>query len=202
MSNHRYASEAPRSRAGGRVIALGASTGGTVALERLLACFPEHGPPVLITQHIPGSFSKALAKTLSRAGPLEVVEARDGQPVQTGFAYLAPGGQHLELDKLEGAYFCKVSDSPPVGGHRPSVDVLFHSVARNAGALAIAMLLTGMGRDGAEGLAAIRRNGGHTFAQDKSSSVVWGMPKAAIELGAAVHVRSLGELESFFATEL
>lgn len=202
MNNPPHPSEAPRSISGGRVIALGASTGGTIALERLLASFPEHGPPVLIAQHIPGQFSKSLAKTLTRAGRLEVVEAEPEHPIQSGYAYLAPGGHHLELEKTRGAYSCRVTDSSPVNGHRPSVDVLFHSVARNAGALSIAMLLTGMGRDGAEGLAAIRRSGGFTIAQDESSSVIWGMPRAAIELGAAVAVRSLGEIESFLATEL
>lgn len=178
----------------GCVIAMGASTGGTVALERILKRLPGDAPPIVMTQHIPKRFSGALARRLDGVGPVRVVEATDGLPIHRGHAYLAPGDLHLCLALRAGGYECRLSDAPPVQHHRPSVDVLFRSVAQAAGKHAVGVLLTGMGSDGARGLREIRDRGGLTLAQDEASSVIWGMPKAAIDAGGVCRVLSLLEI--------
>lgn len=166
------------------VIALGASTGGTEALRVVLSGMPPDAPPVVIAQHIPAQFSGAFAARLDAASAMRVCEAGDGQPILQGHAYLAPGGRHLLVARDGSRYVCRLHDGPPVNRHKPSVDVLFRSVARSAGSRAIGAILTGMGDDGARGLREMRDGGAHTIGQDEASCVVWGMPLAAKNLGA------------------
>lgn len=166
------------------VIAIGASTGGTEAIKDVLLGLSTEGPAVVIAQHIPPGFSRSFAERMDRSTPLTVCEAEEGMRLLQGHAYIAPGGRHLEIVHRSGHLRCHLSDAPPVNRHRPSVDVLFDSVAATAGSNAIGIILTGMGRDGAAGLARLRAAGARTFAQDKASSVVFGMPQAAIQLDA------------------
>jgi two-component system chemotaxis response regulator CheB len=168
----------------GRLIAIGSSTGGVEALITVLSRFPANCPPTVITQHMPATFTKSFSERLDRMCAPKVAEAYDGAPLEPGRVYIAPGGEsHLEVTG-SGPLRCRLSTGPAVNGHRPSVDVLFQSVAKVAGPRAVGAILTGMGRDGAEGLLAMRKAGGHTFGQDESSCVVYGMPKAAFEIGA------------------
>jgi len=171
-----------------RVIGIGASTGGTEAIKEVLCGLPPDSPGILIAQHIPRAFSASFARRLNDSCSLNVCEAEDGQQILTGHAYLAPGDRHLCLARDGSRYVCRVEDSAPVNRHKPSVDVLFRSLARNAGRNALALLLTGMGKDGARGLLDIRRAGGRTLVQDEATSVVWGMPGEAVALGAAQHI--------------
>lgn len=174
-----------------RLIALGASTGGTEALRYVLTQFPPNAPAVVIAQHIPGGFSRAFAQRLDRETALTVYEASDGQPITPGHAYVAPGGYHLRVERNGARWFCRIGEDEPVNRHRPSVDVLFHSVAQAAGKNAVAGILTGMGDDGARGMLALRDAGAYTLAQDEASSVVWGMPGSAVKLGAVVDIAPL-----------
>lgn len=169
----------------GPVIAIGASTGGTEAVRVVLEAMPPDAPPILITQHIPAAFSGPFAQRMDRVSAMRVCEAQDGQSVQSGHAYVAPGGMHLLLMWDGARYVCRLHDGPPVNRHKPSVDVLFRSVAMCAGSGAVAALLTGMGDDGARGLLELKENGADTLVQDEPSSVVWGMPGAAWKMGAA-----------------
>ena len=190
------AKKAPRPawRTTDRLIALGASTGGTEAVKEVLMAMPADAPAVVITQHIPPAFSRSFAERMDRSSPMSVSEAQNGQPIVAGCAYIAPGDRHL-LVQRDGAHFrCQLSDGPPVNHHRPSVDVLFRSVAQAAGANAVGAILTGMGEDGAQGLLEMRAAGAHTLAQDEASSVVWGMPGAAVKLGAVSQVAPLERL--------
>ncbi len=168
-----------------RVLAIGASTGGVEALLAILSSFPANCPPTLITQHMPAAFTPSFAKRLDRSCAASVEEARDGAPLSVGQVYLAPGGvAHLELaGPANGPWHCRLTESGPVNGHRPSVDMLFASVALTARMRAVGVVLTGMGRDGARGLLAMREAGAHTIGQDEASCVVYGMPKAAFEIG-------------------
>lgn len=167
------------------VIALGASTGGVEALLNVVAGFPANCPATVITQHMPANFTPSFAARLDRSCAARVTEAVDGDELAVGAVYLAPGGdRHLKVVKSGSRWVCRLEASDPVSGHRPSVDVLFSSVAQAAGASAVGAILTGMGRDGAEGLLAMRRAGARTFGQDEATSVVFGMPRAAFELGA------------------
>jgi two-component system chemotaxis response regulator CheB len=178
----------------GHVIAIGSSTGGVEALITMLSCFPNNCPPTVITQHMPATFTASFAARLNRLCAPHVEEASNGAPLQPGRIYLAPGGAaHLEV---HGALHprCRLIETPLVNGHRPSVDVLFHSVARVCGAHAVGVILTGMGRDGAQGLKAMRAAGARTLGQDEASSVVYGMPKAAYELGAVERQLSLSAI--------
>ncbi len=169
---------------GDNILAIGSSTGGVEALLTIIERLPANCPPTVITQHMPGTFTKSFAERLNRACAAEVKEAADGDALAPGKIFLAPGGErHLELDGINHLR-CRVSPGPPVNGHRPSVDKLFESVARTAKARAIGVILTGMGRDGANGLLSIRQAGGRTIGQDEASCVVYGMPKAAFEIGA------------------
>jgi two-component system chemotaxis response regulator CheB len=178
----------------GRVIAIGSSTGGVEALIAILSRFPANCPPTLITQHMPATFTRSFAERLDRLCAPNVAEARDGAALETGRVYIAPGGEHhLELGGAA-TLRCRLSDGPPVNGHRPSVDVLFRSVAKAAGRRGVGAILTGMGRDGAEGLLAMRCAGACTFGQDEASSVVYGMPKAAFEIGAVERQAPLDRL--------
>ena len=177
-----------------RVIAIGASTGGTEALARIFAALPADGPGIVIAQHIVAEFSSRFAERLDRSSAYTVREARDGDAILRGHAYLAPGHQHLRVTRSGARYLCALSDEPPHNRHRPSVDVLFDSVAEAVGANAIGVLLTGMGADGAAGLAAMRAQGARTIAQDKETSVVWGMPGEAVKRDAASEVLPLDRI--------
>ncbi len=177
-----------------RVVAIGASTGGVVALECVLRALPAQAPGIVIVQHMPELFTGAFAARLNGECALEVREARTGDGVLPGIALIAPGGRHLLLRRDGARYMVEVKEGPPVNRHRPSVDVLFRSVAAIAGRNAAGVILTGMGRDGAKGLLEMREAGARTVAQDEASSVVFGMPKAAIEVGAAEDVVSLEQV--------
>ena len=168
----------------GKVVAIGSSTGGVEALLAVLSGFPANCPPVLITQHMPASFTRRFAERLDKVCAPTVLEATDGAQLAAGRVYLAPGGaQHLQLDCRDGRR-CRLVDGPAVNGHRPSVEVLFRSVAAGAGKRAVGVILTGMGGDGAAGLLAMRQAGARTLGQDEATSIVYGMPKMAFEAGA------------------
>jgi two-component system chemotaxis response regulator CheB len=171
-----------------KVIVIGASTGGTDAIRNLLASLPGGLPGILIAQHMPESFTRTFAERLNQLCRFAVKEAQHGEPVLAGHAYVAPGHSHLLLARQGGAYRVVLSQDPPLNFHRPSVDLLFRSAARWAGKQAIGILLTGMGKDGAAGLLEMHRAGAWTFAQDEASSVVFGMPREAIALGAVDEV--------------
>ena len=175
-----------------RVIVMGASTGGAEALKDILVAVPEDCPPILIAQHMPGTFTKLFAKRLDGLCKITVKEAEDNEPALPGHAYVAPGGFHLRVERFGArGYGIKIGSDAAVNLHRPSVDVLFYSAAESAGADAIGVILTGMGKDGAQGLLAMRKSGAFTLAQDEASSIVFGMPKEAIDIGAAEMVAPL-----------
>ncbi len=174
-----------------RIIAIGASTGGTEAIREVLEALPADAPAIVISQHIPAAFSKAFAERVNRASAMSVCEAQDGQYILPGHVYIAPGDRHLLVERDGARYRCKLSDGPHVNRHRPSVDVMFRSVAQNVGPNGTGVILTGMGDDGARGLKEMLEAGAGTIAQDEASSVVWGMPGAAHKLGAAEHVLPL-----------
>jgi two-component system chemotaxis response regulator CheB len=176
---------AARFRTTDRLIAIGASAGGTEALRVVLEQMPPDAPAIVMTQHIPGGFSRAFVERLDRHSPMLVREASDGEAILPGHAYVPPGDRHLRVIRDGARWRCRIDDGPPVNRHRPAVDVLFHSVAQNAGANAIGAILTGMGDDGARGLLEMRQAGAPTLVQDEATSVVWGMPGAAVKLGAA-----------------
>jgi two-component system, chemotaxis family, protein-glutamate methylesterase/glutaminase len=176
------------------LIAIGGSTGGTEAIARVLRGLPKDAPGVLVVQHIPPVFSRAFASRLNDMCALEVKEAEDGDQLRPGLALVAPGDFHMVLRKQGARYFVNVKSGPKVCYQRPSVDILFFSVAEAAGPSATAALLTGMGADGAQGLLKIRQIGAHTIAQDEASCVVFGMPREAIALGAAEKVLPLDRI--------
>jgi two-component system chemotaxis response regulator CheB len=167
-----------------QVVAIGASTGGTVAVERILKSLPHNAPGILITQHMPELFTRYFATRLKETSQLDVREAQGGESVVPGVALVAPGNKHMLLRRSGARYVAEVKEGPRVNRHRPSVDVMFRSVAHAAGRNAVGVLLTGMGGDGAQGLLAMHEAGAFTVAQDEASCVVFGMPKVAIDLGA------------------
>jgi len=168
----------------GEMVAIGSSTGGVEALLTVLAHYPENCPPTVITQHMPSTFTRNFAARLDRSTPAHVQEAYDDAPLEIGKVYLAPGGDaHLEVARA-GGLRCRLRPGEPISGHRPSVDALFRSVAQSAGSAALGVILTGMGRDGAQGLAAMRAAGAQTLGQDEATSVVYGMPRVAFDTGA------------------
>jgi two-component system chemotaxis response regulator CheB len=177
-----------------KVIAIGASTGGTEALRHFLTHTPATSPGILITQHMPPGFTKSFADQLNTICEVTVKEATNGERVMRGHAYIAPGGKHMELYRSGAKYFIKIKEGPLVNRHKPSVEVLFNSVAVHAGQNAVGIIMTGMGRDGAEGLLTMKEAGARTIAQDEKSCIVFGMPKEAIKLGAADQVMSLEDM--------
>jgi two-component system chemotaxis response regulator CheB len=194
-----------RAPAGGSrtLILLGASTGGTEALRDVLTRLPGGLPPIVIVQHIPAMFSRAFADRLDRQCAFRVHEAQDGDLLEPGHAFIAPGNFHLLVGRQGGQYRARVIDGPPVWHQRPAVDLLFKSVVdAGAGAQVIAGVLTGMGKDGAEGLLRLRERGAATFAQDEASCVVYGMPRAAWEIGAAQRQVALQRIPEYICQQL
>lgn len=181
-------------RAVRHLVAIGSSTGGTQAIERMLEAFPADCPPIVIVQHIPAGFSRSFAARLDRVLPMEVKEADNGDLVTEGRVLIAPGGFHMLLERRFGGYRVAIKDGPLVCYQRPSVDVLFGSVARVAGADAVAVILTGMGSDGAQGMKSIRDRKGWTLAQDEASCVVYGMPREAVKAGGVEESVSLADI--------
>jgi two-component system chemotaxis response regulator CheB len=179
-----------------RIIAIGASTGGTEAIKEVLIRLPPDTPGIVITQHIPKLFSGAFARRMDACCQVSVCEAEDGQQILRGHAYVAPGDMHLLLVRDGARYVCRLDDGPPVNRHKPSVDVLFRSVAQQAGRNAIGVILTGMGKDGALGLKEMRDAGARTVAQDEATSIVWGMPGEAVAVGGAADVLPLSDIWS------
>lgn len=167
-----------------KIICIGASAGGVEAMRSLAPAFSEESPPILYVQHMPKEFTARYAERLNAISSLNVSEAQNGQDVLPGHMYVAPGGAHLLLARSMGRFVCRLDDGPLVSGHRPSVDRLFQSVGDVVGANAVGVILTGMGRDGAEGLLSLRQAGAITLGQDEASSVIYGMPRVAYEIGA------------------
>lgn len=190
------ANAASEYRAGRKIVAIGSSTGGVEALIAVLQKFPANCPPTVITQHMPHTFTKSFSERLNRLCAPTVQEATDGARLEIGKIYLAPGGErHLQVANPSSPC-CRLLDREPVNGHRPSVDVLFDSVAELAGRNAVGVILTGMGRDGASGLLKMRHAGARTFGQNEKTCVVYGMPRVAYELGAVetqLPLSSIGE---------
>ena len=177
-----------------RIVAVGASTGGTEAIREFLMGLPADSPAVVIAQHIPAAFSAPFTRRMDALCQLSVCEPHDGQYIMPGHVYIAPGGKHLLVERDGARYLCRLNDGPPVNRHCPSVDVLFRSVAQNVGPNAVGVILTGMGDDGARGLKEMRDAGAPTIAQDEASSVVWGMPGAAVKMGGAQEILPLGRV--------
>ncbi len=171
-----------------KLIIIGASTGGTEAIKEVLTHFPADVPGILVTQHMPETFTKSFADRLNSLCRISVKEAEHNERILPGHAYIAPGHSHLLLKRSGANYVTELSQGPPVNRHRPSVDVLFRSAANVAGANALGIILTGMGKDGAQGMLEMRQAGSHTIAQDEASCVVFGMPREAIALGAAAEI--------------
>ena len=187
---------------GNKVIAVGASTGGTVAIDALLCAMPVNTPGMAIVQHMPEKFTASFAERLNERSQIEIREARDNDRLAPGVALIAPGNHHMIIKQGIGGYMVKIIDGPKVQYQRPSVDVLFQSVAENAGSNAIGVLLTGMGSDGAQGLLEMHQNGAYTIAQDEKTSVVFGMPMVAIKLKAVDKVSPLPEIPGNIFMEL
>ncbi len=177
-----------------QIIAIGASTGGTEAIRAVLESLPGDGPGIAIVQHITAAFNSHFVRRLDEVVPMRVCVAEDGAPILDGHAYVAPANQHLQVARRDDDFTCQLNDDAPENYHRPSVDVLFESVAKHAGSDAVGVILTGMGSDGARGMAALRKAGAGTIAQDERSSVVWGMPGAAVKLGGAASILPLDRI--------
>jgi two-component system chemotaxis response regulator CheB len=180
-----------------KVLVIGASTGGTVAIEQILNKLPADAPPTLIVQHMPPLFTKSFAQRVNGLTEMEILEAQDNDQLKRGTALIAPGGRHMILNKGPRGYYVTVKDGPPVNRHKPSVDVLFRSAANTLGSNAVGIILTGMGDDGARGLKEMRDAGAHTIAQDEETCVVFGMPKVAIEMGGVDKVLPLGSIAKY-----
>lgn len=177
-----------------RIIGIGSSTGGTEAIKDVLGALPPDMPGIVISQHIPEAFSGPFAARVDGLSQLTVVEARDGQQVVPGHAYIAPGNRHLVVQRDGARYVCRLNDGPPVNRHKPSVDVMLRSLAQNAGPNTIGVMLTGMGDDGAAGMGEVKESGGTILAQDENSSVVWGMPGEVVKRGFADEVLPLNRI--------
>ncbi len=190
---------APPARQGGTVIAMGASTGGTEAIAEIFKGLPEDVPGIVIVQHMPEKFTRAFADRINGFARPAVKEAENGDRLYAGMVLIAPGNRHVLLRSDARGYYVEINDGLPVNRHRPSVDVLFRSVAQVAGRNAVGVLLTGMGSDGAAGLFEMKEAGSKTVAQDEASSVVFGMPREAIKIGAADMVMNIGEIVSYIS---
>ena len=177
-----------------QVVCIGASTGGVEAIREVICQLPPNFPGVLITQHMPGKFTTSFANRMNTITRVTVCEAQHNQRILPGHVYIAPGEHHLEINRSGANYICRLTDEAPVSGHRPSVDVLFNSAAKVAGANAIGVILTGMGRDGAEGMLKLRQAGAFTIGQDEPSCVVYGMPKVAFETGGVQQQAPLSKI--------
>ncbi len=177
-----------------KLIALGASTGGTEAIKAVVRNLPATTPAIVISQHLPLAFSESFARHVVQVSEMIACIASDGQSICSGTVYIAPGDQHLMIAKSGGHYVCQLNDGPPVNRHKPAVDVMFQSVAQNVGSNSIGILLTGMGSDGANGMKEMHEAGSSTIIQDENTSVVWGMPGAAFKLGCADHVVPLNRV--------
>lgn len=185
------------------IIGIGASTGGTEAIRYLLEVLPAMMPPIVITQHIKSVFSQSFAKRLNRASMLQVEAlCSENAPLVNGRVYVAPGDHHMRVQKKAGHYYASPCDGEPVHRHKPSVDVMFSSIAQAAGSKGLSILLTGMGKDGAQGMLEMKRAGAMTVVQDENSSVVWGMPKAALKLEAAQNVLPLDKIAAYLINEV
>jgi len=177
-----------------RIIAVGASTGGTEAIREFLIGMTAESPGIVIVQHMPENFTRMFAERLDGLCQINVKEAEHNDPILPGHAYIAPGGKHLWVKREEGQLLCKLSTEPPMNLHRPSVDFLFLSAAKHVGPDAVGVIMTGMGRDGAQGMLKMKEKGCWTIAQDEATSVIFGMPREAIEAGAVHEVAPLGRL--------
>jgi len=177
-----------------KIMAIGASTGGTEAIKAVLLQMPVNAPGIVIAQHMPAGFTRSFAERLNKLVRLSVVEARGEERILPGHVFIAPGDRHLTVVRSGSDYLTRLSDAPPRNRHCPSVDVLFESVADICGKNALGVLLTGMGKDGAQGLLQMHKKGSFTLAQDEQSCVVYGMPKEAVAVGAVDQVKSLNDL--------
>ncbi len=177
-----------------KVVAIGASTGGTEAIREVISRLPKNAPPVVIVQHMPQNFTKAFAERLNQICQVEVKEATDGEYLAKGKVLIAPGNQHMEIRRSGVNYYVTVFEGPMLFHQRPSVEILFNSVATYAGQNSVGVILTGMGKDGAQGLLNMRNAGAKTIAQDEKTCIVFGMPKEAIELGAAQVIKPLNQI--------
>jgi len=185
-----------------KVIAIGASTGGVNAILKILSALPSDLPPILVVQHMPLRFTNIFAQSINNLSAMNVREAADGDNPANGQVLIAPAGRHMELKTENGKLYIRLSDSPKINHQRPSIDVLFNSVAHSAGKSAIGVILTGMGKDGAAGLLEMRHHGAFTIAQDEHTSVVYGMPKEAANIGAASTTVPLDEISSIILSAL
>lgn len=179
---------------GDRIVCIGASTGGTEAIKEVLCRLPSNMPGIVMVQHMPEMFTASFARRLDSLAPVRVKEAEQGERILPGHAYLAPGHSHLEIRRSGTGYVCELLQTPPYNRHRPAVDVLFNSAAQHARGSAVAALLTGMGKDGAQGMLALRRAGAWTIGQDQESCVVYGMPREAAQIGACCEVAPLTQV--------
>lgn len=177
-----------------RLVALGASTGGTEAIKDIVSLLPADAPAMVVTQHMPEAFTASFANRLDGLSAMTVQEARDGQQILPGSVYIAPGGRHLLVVRDGARYVCRLHHGPPVNRHKPSVDVMFRSIAQHVGPNAVGVILTGMGADGAQGLHEMHAAGAATIAQDEKTSVVWGMPGEAVKLGGVDQVLPLHQI--------
>jgi two-component system chemotaxis response regulator CheB len=184
------------------VIAIGASTGGTEAIKDVLGSLPEEMPPIVMVQHMPDTFTPSFARRLDSLSKLTVIEARGGERLHPGMAYLAPGHSHMRVRKSAGGFILELSREEPVNRHRPAADVLFRSVAEQVRHNGLGVILTGMGKDGAQGLLAMRQAGAWNIGQDQASCVVYGMPREAAEIGALDEVASLGDISRRIVAKL
>ena len=185
-----------------KIIAIGASTGGVNAIREILSSLPSDLPPILIVQHMPLRFTNIFAQNIDTFSEMNVREAVDGDKPAKGHVLIAPAGKHMELKSNSLDLYVQLSDSPKINYQRPSIDVLFKSVAHSAGGSAIGVILTGMGKDGAAGLLEMKRQGAYTIAQDEKTSVVYGMPREAVNIGAACITVSLDEIASAILSAL
>jgi two-component system chemotaxis response regulator CheB len=195
---------APAAAGGQRIVAIGTSTGGTQALEEVLSALPASAPPIVVVQHMPPTFTTAFAERLDSVSAVRVKEAAHNDQLEPGTVLIAPGGRHMLVRRSGPQYVVEIVDGPLVSRHRPSVDVLFRSVAKSAGAQALGIIMTGMGDDGANGLLELRGTGAATLAQDERSCVVYGMPKEAVKRGAverSVPLDAIASAITAFGTE-